>query len=99
MIEPLLGAMLVTWWLTNFLVRESGPYNFGNRLRHSLGLFYDEYSECQGKNQIGKALCCFHCTSLWVAIGVIWAQLGYIDIWRALMVSAAVILLDDWRRV
>lgn len=96
--EKLLFATLLTWRITHFWVRETGPFNVGNRARRAIGLYYDEYSECQGKNEIAKALCCFHCSSVWIAGAVVWWQWGIVDIARTLVVSAAAIVLDEWRR-
>lgn len=95
----LLLAVLATWRLTHFLHREDGPYNLGNRIRQAAGLFFDEQSQCQATTEVGKALCCFHCTSVWAAGIVTWVQTGKLDIVRIFAVSAAVIVLDEWRHV
>lgn len=94
----LLIDILATWRITHFLNREDGPYNLGNRIRQATGQRYDEASQCTADNEIGKALCCFHCTSVWVALGVVLLQDGKLDIWKVFAVSAAAIVLDEWRQ-
>lgn len=89
--------ILATWRITHFLNREDGPYNLGNRMRQATGQYYTEASECTATNEIGKALCCFHCTSVWVALGVVLLQTGKFDLMKVFAVSAAAILLDEWR--
>ena len=47
---------LVLWRVTHLLVAEDGPFDAVPRLRAALG-----------ESQIGRAMDCFYCTSLWLA--------------------------------
>lgn len=49
-------AVLMTWRLTHLLVREDGPFQWGARLRMTLG-----------DSPWGQMFHCFYCMSLWVA--------------------------------
>jgi hypothetical protein len=64
---------LATWRLTSLIVNEDGPFELLSKLRHALGVRYDEHSEVYGTNVIANALTCVWCASLWVA--VFWAVL------------------------
>lgn len=94
----LILAALATWRITHFLIREDGPYNLGNHIRLAVGQTYDENSQCAAPNEIGKALCCFHCASVWVALGVTIFTFGKLDVLKIFAISAAAILLDEWRQ-
>jgi hypothetical protein len=56
----LIRLMLATWRVTSLLVNEPGPYRVFARLR-----------EGQRDNEVGKALECVWCTSVWVAIAIV----------------------------
>ena len=63
MIELL--CMLAVWRLSSFLVTEPGPYDIFGKLRHLVGVRYDERSNCGGG--FGGLFCCVWCMSVWVA--------------------------------
>lgn len=54
--------------IASMLVYEEGPWDIFCRLRHRLGVRYDERSQPFGLNVVGKALCCLWCTSVWVGM-------------------------------
>jgi hypothetical protein len=59
-IANLLRLILATWRLTSLLVQERGPDAVFQRIRaHYYG------------TEVGKALGCFWCTSLWAAIAIV----------------------------
>lgn len=62
---------MVTWRITSLLVAENGPLHIFARLRDVLGVSYDEHSRCVSHNPIAEALCCFKCTSIWIALLVV----------------------------
>lgn len=67
-LAELLILAFATWRITNLLVddNEEGPYEILPKIRHFLGVEYDEKSRRYGRNQIGKALICPWCTSVWI---------------------------------
>jgi hypothetical protein len=88
---PDLILALATWRFSSLLSnpRERGPFDLFGKLRELVGVYYDEYSQCQGKNELAKALCCVWCTSVWV--GLILARGKVI---RGLAYSAAAIVVE-----
>jgi hypothetical protein len=50
-------AALATWRVTHLLVNEDGPAQAVSRVRESLG-----------SSELGAAMDCFYCTSIWVAL-------------------------------
>ena len=50
-------AALAVWRLTHLLVAEDGPWDAVVRLRKTLG-----------QSELGRAMDCFYCASLWVAV-------------------------------
>lgn len=59
---------LVVWRVSSLLTHERGPFDVFGKLRDRLGIYYDEASQCQGRNEVARALCCLWCTSVWVAL-------------------------------
>jgi len=64
----LLILILATWRISSLLVNEDGPYSVLEKMRHRLGVRYDEHSERYGENVVAEALTCIWCTSIWVAL-------------------------------
>jgi hypothetical protein len=58
---------LACWRLTSLLVQEDGPWFLFARLRHVLGVRYDERSEPYGLNVVAEGITCIWCASIWVA--------------------------------
>lgn len=92
----LIGA---TWRLTSLLVWEDGPFEVFARLRHLLGVRYDDRSQSYGTNWLAKGVICPACASVW--FGVLWA-IAYL-LWRdsawialPLALSAGAIALEKW---
>lgn len=59
---------LMVWRVSALLTAERGPFDLLGKLRDAVGVYYDEMSQCQGKNEVAKALCCIRCTSVWVGL-------------------------------
>lgn len=67
----LICAAMLIWGITSFLVHEDGPFDLFLRFRELIGVKQDKLTrECTGKNIFAKMLCCFKCTSFWVAIPI-----------------------------
>lgn len=94
MIAQLLIACLIVWRITSLLVAETGPFGILARSRDWIGVGYDEVSQCRGNNVIAEMLCCFRCTSVWVALPL--AVLWFRDEWLAytLAISAGAIMME-----
>ena len=92
----LVGA---TWRLTSLLVWEEGPFEVFARLRHLLGVRYDDQSQPYGANWLAKGVICPACTSVW--FGTLWVILYYLwgdSVWIAMpfALSAGAIVLERW---
>ena len=87
---------LATWRVSSLLVFEEGPFLILSRIRNLAGVYYDEYSEPQGKNVVSRALLCVWCISLWVAIGFTVLYFYDLAFWVALpfALSAAAIIIE-----
>lgn len=79
----LLRLALATWRVTSLFVQEPGPYRVFARLR-----------ERHRDNEIGKALECVWCTSVWVAIVIVILDRYYPTIVDMLAISTGAILID-----
>lgn len=77
---------LATWRLTHLLVSEDGPWDLVVRLRSRLG-----------DSEAGRAMDCFYCTSLWLAMPMAFlaarSPWGWLLCWLAL--SGAASLLEQ----
>lgn len=63
---------LATWRLSSLLIEEEGPFEILEKLRHRLGVRWDETStHVHGQNELATTLTCLWCTSLWAALA--WA--------------------------
>lgn len=90
---------LATWRLTSLLVWEDGPFEVFARLRHRLGVRYDEASQMYGSNWFAKGVVCPACASVW--FGALWAVAYFLwadVVWLALplALSAGAIALERW---
>lgn len=88
-------GVLVTWRVTHLLHSETGPFEVFARIRGLAGISYDEFSKPVAITEVGKALLCFWCTSLWV--GVATALVLKKSPIQGLAYSGGAILLE-WRR-
>lgn len=57
---------LATWRLASLAVKEDGPWDLLCRLRHLIGVRYDEHSRAYGLNVVASGLTCVWCASVWV---------------------------------
>lgn len=73
---------LATWRLSYLLVYEGGPWNIVGRFRKALGVAWADHTVqkqgyttyervCSANWMLGRLLCCFYCTSVWVALGLV----------------------------
>jgi hypothetical protein len=88
---------LATWRITSLLYVEDGPYTLLARLRARLGVYYDERSQRQGRNEIAKAFNCPACLSAWVGAFVALAYwLTTATLWACLplALSAGAIIIE-----
>lgn len=80
-----LRLILATWRLSTLLTLERGPYAVFKRLR-------DENAD----NEVGKALECFYCTSIWSAVLVLILEVVCPRLVDVLVMSAGAILYDKY---
>jgi hypothetical protein len=89
---------LATWRVTSLLVNEEGPWGILVRLRHFVGVRYDEYSQVYGTNILAEGLSCTWCASVWLGAAMTAAALAAPDValWLALpfALSASAILME-----
>jgi len=75
---------LAVWRLTHLFVLEDGPWDFVFHLRKSLG-----------NSIFGKAMDCFYCLSLWIAVPftfiVFHDWIGWVIGWLALSGAACIL--------
>lgn len=90
---------LATWRLTSLLVWEEGPLDVFARLRHLLGVRYDQRNQPYGSNWFAKGVVCPACASVW--FGFLWA--GAYLLWKpAWMValpfalSTCAVAIEKW---
>ena len=58
--------VLATWRLSSLIAFESGPFDVFGRIRHIVGVRYDEYSQPTiFKNTFARGIVCFWCVSVW----------------------------------
>ena len=87
-------GVLACWRVSLLLTQETGPWEILARLRDRVGVHYNEYHECEGTNELAKALCCVYCTSVWVSVILtVGMRLPWLY-WLAIAGGAA--LLQKW---
>jgi len=59
---------LATWRITSLISEEEGPGKLLLRLRHMLGVEYDEHSYPVGRNELARMVICGWCLSVWVGL-------------------------------
>jgi len=85
--------ILLTWRLTNLCVNEPGPHDVFDHFRDAMGIEYDEFSLCVGKNQFAQAFCCWLCASVWVGFAI--ALIHRENPIKGLSYSAGAILVNE----
>jgi len=87
---------LATWRLTSLLVWEDGPFEVFAKLRHWLGVRYDDMSQPYGSNWFAKGVVCPACASVWfgTVLGIaylLWNPTWYIAFLLALSTGAILV--------
>lgn len=89
---------LATWRVTSLLVNEAGPFDLFAKLRHLVGVRYDERSVPYGTNVLANAFSCIWCMSVWIALIAAIFLFEYIIWWQypivVLALSAAAIMIE-----
>lgn len=67
---------LATWRISSLIVDEDGPFLLFAKLRHAIGVRYDEYSYPVGKNWVADQMTCIWCMS--VPVGIVWTILALV---------------------
>ena len=90
---------LATWRLTSLLVWEDGPFEFFARLRHGLGVRYDEANNAYGTNWLANGIVCPACASVWFGIAWGTAYMLWHPTWMIALpfaLSAGAIVVERW---
>lgn len=91
---------LATWRISSLLVNEDGPWDVLARLRDTLGVSYNEFSEPVGSNVVAELLTCVWCISPWIA-GLVYGSwlltpATTLAISTILALSAIAIIVEKW---
>ena len=89
---------LATWRVTSLFVSETGPFEVFAKLRHKIGVRYDERSLPHGTNVVASAFSCVWCLSFWTSIVATILLTPYIVWWQypivVLAMNATVIVIN-----
>jgi hypothetical protein len=89
---------LATWRVTSLFVSEAGPFEVFAKLRHKIGVRYDERSIPYGTNVVANAFSCIWCLSFWTSIVATIPLTPYIVWWQypivVLAMNATVIVIN-----
>lgn len=101
-LEFWLIVIFATYRLTNMLNWERGLFGVFDILRKWAGIQPvnqppDYYAEPVAKNELGKAILCFACLSVWVALLVYMTYDRLHPLWIVLAISGATMKLGEWR--
>lgn len=91
------------WRITSLLTNpgDAGPWGIMHKVRHFLGMEYDEWSSLTGNNEFTRMLSCTWCSSVWFGWIAAFLFRGHWDVhWLivGLALSGAVILIDTITR-
>lgn len=94
----LLVLALATWRMASLLASEDGPFECFGKLRHLLGVRYDQSSQPYGTNWLAKGVTCVWCNSVWFGFFwvILYLFLAQYAVWLAapLALSAVAILIQ-----
>lgn len=95
--------ILATYRLTNMLNWERGLFAVFERFRSAIGVqplnvAPEFYAEPYAKNELGKAVICFACLSVWTALVVYVTYDLFFGLWVVLAISGAVMKLGEWKK-
>ena len=88
---------LAIWRLTSLLVNEDGPFAIFEKLRHVIGVRWDDNSEQHGTNVIAEGFVCVWCASVWLGgLGALMLS-GSVLEWalNTLALSAVAIIIEE----
>ena len=95
--------ILATWRLAHLLAEEAGPYDVLGRLRHLVGVRYDDVGNVYGSNELARGLICVWCNSVWIGAGwaLAWFLVPDIAFWLAvpLALSGGAVLIDRLKEI
>lgn len=92
--------VLANWRVSSLFAREDGPFNLFLKVRHFLGVRYDEYSDPYGTNVFSRGVICMWCNSVWFGLLIAVAYNPYSLSSYTLVplaLSAGAILVEDLR--
>lgn len=90
---------LATWRVTSLFVNEAGPFEVFAKLRHKIGVRYNERSLPYGTNVVANAFLCVWCLGFWISIVASLLLIPYIVWWQfpicVLAMNALVIVANE----
>ena len=104
----LIVVFLAAYRLSDMLAdhRQEGPYGVLLGFRNLVGVYYDEYSDVQGRTSFARGLLCQYCNSVWIGIlfTLVALVLVYLSIpvWVVFMplgISGFVIIVKEFKNV
>lgn len=57
---------LATWRISSLLAHEEGPWDLLEKIRHLVGVKYNQNSDRIGTNVVSKGVICIWCNSIWI---------------------------------
>lgn len=66
-IVAIIALPFAVWRLSSLLVSESGPFDIMDKIRHRVGIRYNEYNQVYGTNTFADLFTCIWCMSVWVS--------------------------------
>jgi hypothetical protein len=103
----LIVILLAAYRLSDMVAdpEQEGPYGILVGIRSWIGVYYDEYSNVQGKTNFARGLLCQYCNSVWIGvlfslISVALILLG-IPVWIVFLplgISGFVVIIKEYRR-
>ena len=103
----LIVVFLAAYRLSDMIAdpEQEGPYKILIGLRSWAGIYYDEYSNVQGRNGFARGLLCQYCNSVWigilfslVSIALILLKIPVWIVFLPLGISGFVVMAKEYRR-
>jgi len=101
----LILVFLAAYRLSDMLAdpQQEGPFEVLVGFRNLVGVYYDEYSDVQGRTSFARGLLCPYCNSVWigilftlVALGLIYLSIPVWIVFMPLGISGFIVLIKEF---